>query len=571
MPTNLRQGYGRQACIHCRQPFSVPEEDLEFYKLVSPMIAGKRYLIPPPTHCPACRRQRRLAWRNEKTLYRRTCDYSKKTILSIYSPDKPFTVYESDVWNSDVWDPMTYGREIDWNRPFFDQWNDLHHAVPLPSFNLRFQNNNSEYTNLSQRNNNCYLIFAGNDNEDCYYGTYLHRNHRVVDGFLTFDSESCYEVIDAYNCNRLFFSEDCRNCSDSLLLKSCQGCQNCIGCVNLVNKNLHIGNQPCTKEEYTKKLNEITHNRAAFLVAEQTFQALILQHPHKALSGYSNENVTGDHITNCRNVRECFDMTHDEDCKYCVWMHQSRNCYDCYGWGMTGELGLENHLTGQGFYNVQFSESSWGNVSNLMYCRYCLDTSSNLFGCIGLRHKEYCILNKQYTKEEYESILPKLIEHMIEHGEYGQFFPAQLSPYGYNETVAQEYFPLTQDQIEALGWNWKQESNEAPKVTKTIPGSQLPESIADVPDEIVEWAVVCDVTGRPFKITPQELQFYRDMGLPLPRKCFDQRHKDRMAKRTPRQLWERRCGKCGEEIRTSYPPSRPDIVYCEDCYLDEVH
>jgi hypothetical protein len=26
--------------------------------------------------------------------------------------------------------------------------------------------------------------------------------------------------------------------------------------------------------------------------------------------------------------------------------------------------------------------------------------------------KEYCILNKQYTKEEYEILVPKIIEHM---------------------------------------------------------------------------------------------------------------------------------------------------------------
>ncbi len=587
-------------CSHCRQSFSIPEEDLKFYELVSPLIGGKKYSIPPPTHCPTCRRQRRLAWRNEKTLYRRMCDYSKKPILSIYSPDKPFTVYDSEIWNSDVWDPMMYGREIDWNRPFFDQWNDLHHAVPLPSFNLRMQNQNSEYTNLSARNKDCYLIFASNDNEDCYYGTYLHRNHRTVDCFFTFDSESCYQCIDTYNCNRVFFSEYCRNCSDSALLFNCQGCQNCIGCVNLVNKSHYIGNQPCTKEEFEEQVKNIFNSAAAFQAAEQALQVLILQHPHKAISGHSNENVTGDHISNCRNLQECFDVTHDEDCRYCVWLHQSKNCYDCYGWGLTGELGLENHLTGNGFYNVQFSESCWNNVSNLLYCRYCLDTSSNLFGCIGLRHKEYCILNKQYTKEEYEALLPRLIDHMRRHGEYGEFFPAQLSPYGYNETVAQEYFPLSEaevrnggwpadrsaaaDHASALlrqgyggqlllreGWNWRTEIDEVPKVAKTVAGSQLPESITDVPDEIVEWVVACEVTGKPFRITPQELQFYRDMGLPLPRKCFDTRHKERMSKRTPRYLWDRKCGKCGQGIRTSYHPSRPEVVYCESCYLDEVH
>jgi len=31
---------------------------------------------------------------------------------------------------------------------------------------------------------------------------------------------------------------------------------------------------------------------------------------------------------------------------------------------------------------------------------------------------------------------------MIETGEWGEFFHPSLSPFGYNETVAQEYYPL---------------------------------------------------------------------------------------------------------------------------------
>jgi hypothetical protein len=288
------------------------------------------------------------------------------------------------------------------------------------------------------------------------------------------------------------------------------------------------------------------------------------------VSGFGNENVTGDHISNCKNVQECFDVTGDEDCKYCVWLHQSKNCFDCYGWGLTGELGLENHLTGNGFYNVQFSESCWNNVSNLLYCRYCLDTSSNLFGCIGLRHKEYCILNKQYTKEEYEKIVPKLIGHMRRTGEWGQFFPHHMSPYGYNETVAQEYFPLSEQEISTLGWNWRKEIYEVPKVEKTVPGSQLPDSISDIPDEILRWAVTCEVTGKPFRITPQELAFYRETGVMVPRRCFDQRHKERMAKRTPRSLWNRQCGKCKKPLSASYSPDRLEIVYCDECFANAV-
>jgi len=64
-----------------------------------------------------------------------------------------------------------------------------------------------------------------------------------------------------------------------------------------------------------------------------------------------------------------------------------------------------------------------------------------------LNTAKYCILNKQYTKEEYEKLMPKIIEYMEKTEEWGEFFPASLSPFGYNETIAMEYFPLTREEV----------------------------------------------------------------------------------------------------------------------------
>ncbi|MEI8229889.1 MAG: hypothetical protein WCG83_02005 [Candidatus Peregrinibacteria bacterium] len=589
----------RNPCHLCGATFEIPQNDLAFYAMISPTFGGKRQQIPPPTLCPSCRRQRRLAWRNEKKLYHRTCDFTKKPILSIYSPDKSFTVYEQDAWMSDAWDPLSYGRTYDFSRPFFDQWNDLHHAVPLPSMNLRFQNENSEYTNLSARNKNCYMIFAGNDNEECEYSTYIQRCHRAVDCFFTFDSEICYECIDCYSCNRLFYSQYCRNCSDSALLINCQGCSNCFGCVNLANQQYRVFNEPCAKEEYEDKVKAALGNRSFLKMAQLKVRELERSLPHKYLAGFGNENVSGDHIFSSKNSHECFDVTYLEDCKYCVWMHQSKSCYDCYGWGLPGELGLENHLTGENFYNVQFSESCWGGVSDLLYCRYCLNGCSHCFGCIGLQHKEYCILNKQYTKEEYEELVPRIITQMKEQGSFGEFFPHALSPYGYNETVAQTYFPLSEAEVKnggwpagrsaatkdetvahlrqgfggqptlRAGWNWRTELLEEQKVMGKA--GNVPNSIAEVSDSITQDTLACSVTGRPYRIIPQELKFYREIGVPVPTKCFDQRHLERIALRNPRELWKRKCGKCGKEMESSFQPSRPEHVYCEDCYLQSVY
>lgn len=42
------------------------------------------------------------------------------------------------------------------------------------------------------------------------------------------------------------------------------------------------------------------------------------------------------------------------------------------------------------------------------YAQFC-HNSNNLFGCISLRKKDYCILNKKYTKEEYHALVPQII------------------------------------------------------------------------------------------------------------------------------------------------------------------
>jgi hypothetical protein len=44
-------------------------------------------------------------------------------------------------------------------------------------------------------------------------------------------------------------------------------------------------------------------------------------------------------------------------------------------------------------------------------------------------------------------------------GEWGEFFPFSLSTFGYNETIAQEYFPKTAESIKAMGGKWQSEES----------------------------------------------------------------------------------------------------------------
>ena len=143
-------------CRISGQEFFVTDKDLEFYDKISPMFGEKQYSIPSPTLCPDERQKRRLCFRNERKLYKRKCDLSGKEIISIYSPDKSYIVYDQKVWWSDDWNPLKYGRVFNFEKGFFEQFGKLIQDVPLITL-INANSENCDYTNYATENKNCYL------------------------------------------------------------------------------------------------------------------------------------------------------------------------------------------------------------------------------------------------------------------------------------------------------------------------------------------------------------------------------------------------------------------------------
>jgi len=562
-----------KVCQNCKSNFAIEADDFSFYEKIK---------VPPPTFCPECRLQRRLIIRNERNFSKRDCNLCNNPVISMYTLEKFFPVYCHTCWWGDKWEPMINDKDYDFSKPLFLQFKELLNKVPRPS--LRNTNGkNSDYCNYTADAKNCYLCFGSIEVEDCLYGQ-PYESKYCIDTYLARESEYCYQCLD---CEKLSNCSYCQECSDSynlLYCFDCKGCHDCIGCSVLRSKGYCIFNKQYTKEEFFEQKEELLKNgHRGFDNISNEFEKVKLKNPHRFTMTLKCNVVTGNHIVSSKNSHNCFDVKRTEDSSYCIRMIDSKDSYDTNYCEY-----LELCCDYLGFWKVQQTKFSntCGESSDLTYCDFC-STSSNLFACIGLRDKSYCILNRQYTKEEYEELIPKIIKHMSDmpyidskgrEYKYGEFFPSELSPFCYNETIAQEYFPLTKEQAVEQGYRWK--DKEERNYNIDIYNKDIPDNITDITDDITDKIIECAHKGEcnhqcteAFKIIPEELQFYKRMNLPLLRLCPNCRHYERLAQRNPLKLWHRKCMKegCSNEFETSYSPERPEIVYCEKCYQQEVY
>ena len=233
-------------CQNCKKEFVIEPDDFAFYEKMK---------VPPPTFCPDCRLQRRLSHRNERMLYHRVCDLCGKKVISIYHSNGKNVMYCHDCYWSDNWDPLKFGREYDFSKPFFEQYYNLSSIIPREGL-INANSINCEYTHLAADNKDCYMLFESSNNERCNHSYWMQLSKDCLDCAFVSNSELCYEVFVAWNCYKLFFSKECRDCTDSYLLQDCVGCSNCFGCVGLRQKQYHIFNNPYSKEEYLKIIEE---------------------------------------------------------------------------------------------------------------------------------------------------------------------------------------------------------------------------------------------------------------------------------------------------------------------------
>lgn len=278
------------------------------------------------------------------------------------------------------------------------------------------QNVNSPFCQYTEKSKNCYMTFASYESEDCLY------NHRVFyctdcsDCTLCYKSTLLYECLDCINSYNLNYCDHCENSRDSEHCYYCISIKNCFGCVGLHQASNCIFNQQFSPEEYKKRVAELKNLSHEAIDAK--IEPLFIQVPRGPMYAKKNENSYGENLHNSRDTYWGFDSKGMYDCMYVYHCDDSKDLRDCshLGWS---ELCYEV-MNGGNLMNCDFCLGCWYS-SNLAYCD-TVHNSKDCFGCVAVNHKQYCILNEQYSEEDYHRKVAEIIAQMKKDGEWGKWY-----------------------------------------------------------------------------------------------------------------------------------------------------
>lgn len=434
----------------------------------------------------------------------------------------------------------------------------------------------SPYNNHAGHLKNCYLVFNGDYNEDCAYGSYLNNNKGIINCSLASYSEYCYDSQNIFKDNRIIGSNHVNESIDCAFLSNSRNCQNCFASINLYNKKYYIFNKPYTKEEYE---NEIKKWDLGSYSQYKEIKRKAEEHwgqysPRPRWDDFSN-NCTGNYVFQSKNCHECYEVVGAQDCKFIFSCGNPpiKNSYDISSWGNNLESAYECCIVGENTSGAKFCQECGINAYDIEYSKLSTGGSNHL-GCVSIKKGDYCIFNRRYSREEYQKLREKIIDQMKKvvytdkrgrkYG-YGEFFPVELSPWAYNETIAQKFIPMNKEGIERLGFKWRIEESRKSDINKK--GSDLPDHIKDVPDSILNDVIKCESCYGGFRIIKMELDFLRKMNLPISRECPFCRIDYRLTAWAKNLfLNTRECSECGEKFDTPFTKNETPKIFCKDCY-----
>lgn len=462
--------------------------------------------------------------------------------LSLTKRDKIITKYpeterspkviETIEYFSQIDNNIQYGKSYDFWKNFFENFKTLFLTIPVSRVHdFRGDSENSSYADVISSSKNVYLSWnVTRGNENIFYSLWVKEDCKdVYNSVMVWDhAEIIYNSIWVIKSFQIFYSKFISSSSYIWFSSNLVWCQECIFCDNLENKSYHINNVAYSKEDYLKEKKKILEKREDFY---KNFEKLPNIWKNLGSTGKTNwvfliqcdnaeNSLYGYNLKNTRNTILSWYSYWEEDIYDSIFCGMKSNAY----WILCSWLQAEY------IYN-SFWVSGW---MHNFYCYACEWSCSYCIWCIGLKNKSYCILNKEYSREEWYELAAKIFSQMEAHNILWDFFPWEMNPFYFNDTLAyliDDSFSKTEVQNKWYMWRTDEIKIDIPKWSDVIEVKEL--NNFETYNEHWEWSinreilqkVVKDNAWNYYRILPSEYEFLIKYKLPLPRIHWKERIK----------------------------------------------
>ena len=591
-------------CIYCGENFIITDLEEELLQ---------KYRFKNPEHCPTCNFKILNSYINDKHLYNRIDSQSWKKIISIFSEDFDWKVIDAkDYRNFIVDDWGFYFKKEIWENIFSDFF-ELNKIFPHSARLIYPGLENSDFSSHVGWSKNLYLSYCVFANcEDIFYSfRVLGWCKNIFSSYNIVWSSNIYNSANVSNSFNISYSECIVNSSNLLYCSDINNSSNCIFSFNQVNSKYKIFNKQYSKEEYKKIEKEIIEkikNKKEFNVLLNNYKNFQKNELVKeSLSLNNNEKVIWDTVYNSKNSFNVFTGNSLENCVNIMtsWVSSDDKIINIINsielwWNCENAIWSNNFWINA--YNIFFS--FWvAEKSKNIYYSVDIESCEEMMFCVWLKNKKYCILNKQYEKQEYFEKKEEIINKLIIENKWWDSLWLEFKKFPYNDTLSYDYFKINKiinfDKSETivdensnwtitiledkfiskaildLGWEkkidiifrTKNKEINIPENANTILSKNLP-NIDDVNSDILKKVIICEISWRPFRIIEQELEFLKKKGFPLPKIHHELRIEKLVNSRPFWQLFIQKCDKCWEDTPSIFKQKPEYKTYCESCYRD---
>ena len=411
-------------------------------------------------------------------------------------------------------------KDFNINKSFFNNFRELFTEMKLPNLLHFLENENSDYSDVLVWWKNCYLSNIVTSSENVLYSFSVKNSDNIFNSIAVWKNTSnVFSSSWIDNGFNIFFSKYIINSNNIWFSSNLVWCSECIKCDNLENKKYYINNKKYSKLDYQEKKKKILKNK-------DFFYNYYLKLINKSKS-FNSKNTNWNFILNWEDIENWYfisDTKNGKNIMFWWWNSENINNYNVFTWWSWKNIDIYwtmwSWMWNENIYN-SIHIAYWNNI----YYSYYLTNCSYCIWCIWLKNKSYCILNKQYTKEEWEKLAVQIFEQMENDWTLWDFFPWELNPFYFNDTVAGLIGWFKKEDVEKDWYMWRDEEikidiPEWVEVIKTTDLDKYQWFDSDwnwrINPEILKLVIV-DEKGNYYRIVKMEYDFLVKHGLPLPR------------------------------------------------------